>query len=123
MEKNRVVTNAADKGRLLLQKLQDLYRHDIVGEIRGKGLMIAIEFVKDRITKEPFSTDIRIAKKINELAREKGAIFYPGHGTVDGFAGDHLMIMPPLIISEPDVDAIVAVLDESITQVTQQLEA
>jgi adenosylmethionine-8-amino-7-oxononanoate aminotransferase len=121
IDSNRLVTNASDKGTILLQRLLEMYKHDIVGDIRGKGLMIAIEFVQNRITKEPFSTDIRIAKRINEVAREKGAIFYPGNGTVDGFAGDHLMIMPPLIIGDAEIDAIVAMLDESITIVTKQL--
>ena len=65
-----------------------------------------IEIVKNRETKEPFSKDLNIAGKIKKKALDLGLICYPMQGTVDGVVGDHILIAPPFIIDQNEVDEI-----------------
>ncbi len=95
-------------------------KHPIVGDVRGMGLMIGIEFVKDKKTKEPFPPDAKVAATVTNEAMERGVIVYPGTGTADGILGDHILLTPPFIITEEHVDEIVSALDDSIRAVENQ---
>lgn len=122
MQEHQVIENARKMGDLFLHKLKRLYRHDVVGDVRGLGLMAGVELVSDRITKTPFSPDLKLAAKIGDKALEKGVVLYPGRGSADGFAGDHILITPPLIINEAQLDMIVDAFDESIAEITAGLD-
>jgi adenosylmethionine-8-amino-7-oxononanoate aminotransferase len=74
-----------------------------VGDIRGRGLFRALEFVADRDTKAPFDPTRRIAARLRAAAMEEGLIVYPAGGTVDGQRGDHVLIAPPYIIEEAEI--------------------
>jgi len=97
-----------------MEKLQKLYDYPIVGEIRGKGLMIGIELVKDQKTKAPFDPDVGLKNRITEIALDEGLVLYPGGGSVDGVRGDHLLLAPPLIITDEEVDLLYERLERSI---------
>jgi alanine-glyoxylate transaminase/(R)-3-amino-2-methylpropionate-pyruvate transaminase len=91
--------NARDVGAALLARLQDLQqRHDCVGDVRGKGLMLAIEFVKDRRTKEP---DPNLTAAVFEATRDAGVIV-----SKSGPNRSVLRLVPPLCLSMEDVDQV-----------------
>jgi adenosylmethionine-8-amino-7-oxononanoate aminotransferase len=110
-EKENIVEQAEKRGKQLFNSLEALSRFSFVGDIRGKGLMAGIELVKDKSTREPFPVEFHAYQQINRLALEEGLILYPGGGTVDGYLGDHVLIIPPLVISEEEVDRMVGLLE------------
>jgi len=77
--------------------------HSNVGDIRGRGLFIGLELVKDRDTKKPFDPSLKIAANIKRSAFEAGLICYPMSGTRDGKWGDHILLAPPFVIDEKQV--------------------
>ena len=95
------------KGEILQKILErDLGQNQFVGDIRGRGLFRGIEIVKDRSTKEPFSKQLNVANKIKKEALNLGLICYPMQGTVDGIIGDHILIAPPFIVNEDEINEI-----------------
>ncbi|MDC0109879.1 aspartate aminotransferase family protein [Amylibacter sp.] len=74
-----------------------------VGDIRGRGLFIGIEIVKDLETKKPFTPDLKIAASIKDAAFKAGLICYPMSGTRDGKWGDHILLAPPFIMNESQI--------------------
>ena len=88
----------------LLNELKNQFNtHLNVGDIRGRGLFIGLELVKDRDTKKPFDPSLKIAANIKRSAFEAGLICYPMSGTRDGKWGDHILLAPPFIINEKQV--------------------
>lgn len=122
LKREKLVERSQAMGKIALDKLRRLYRHEIIGDVRGLGLMMGIELVRDKITKEPFPASFQVSKRIGELALAKGVILYPGKGSVDGQLGDHIMITPPLTISEQEFESVVAALDESIAEMVLILQ-
>lgn len=88
----------------LLNELKNQFNtHLNVGDIRGRGLFIGLELVKDRDTKKPFDPSLKIAANIKRSAFEAGLICYPMSGTRDGKWGDHILLAPPFIMDEKQV--------------------
>ncbi|MCX5834613.1 MAG: aspartate aminotransferase family protein [Deltaproteobacteria bacterium] len=116
-----LVRASADKGKYFLEKLKTLYRHPIVGDVRGLGLFAGVEFVRDRKTKEPFDPKLRLNLLIGNRAFDKGLITYPGGGGADGVRGDHILLAPPFIIEVAQMDRIVEILDESIYEISKEI--
>ena len=81
--------------------------HPCVGDIRGRGLFQAIELVQDRATKAPFDPARRLHARIKAEAMARGLMVYPMGGTIDGVHGDHVLLAPPFIATESDLDTIV----------------
>jgi len=79
--------------------------HPLVGDIRGRGLLIGIELVADRADKTPANP--ALASRIKDAAMEQGLIIYPGSGTVDGQNGAHILLAPPFIYESAHVDELV----------------
>lgn len=97
------------QGEYLGQLLKQLLgAHPNVGDIRGKGLFWGLEFVKNRVTKEPFDPKLGIAQKVHELAISEphNMTIYPGTGTADGVSGDHVMLCPTYIVTREDIQHI-----------------
>ncbi len=120
---HNLISKSAQQGEYLLRSLQSLGRHDFVGDVRGKGLFAGIEFVKNKKTKEPFDPKLKLNGLIGRRAFEKGLITYPGGGGADGMRGDHLLLAPPFIITEKQIDQIVAILDQTFTEVAKEIKA
>ncbi len=112
---------AARVGAHLRARLEPLTASPLVGDLRGLGLMLGLELVRDKATKEPFPPDARIAARVAEAALARGLFVYPGAGTVDGERGDHVMIAPPLVVSESECDELAATLAAALDAVAQTM--
>lgn len=93
--------------------------HPNVGEIRGRGLFLSIEFVKDRTTKTTFPKSLPVASLLDNAIFQRGVSVYSGFGkgTADGVVGDHILFSPPLNISSQEIDELVAAVKEGIDEV------
>ncbi|ROI04074.1 MULTISPECIES: aminotransferase class III-fold pyridoxal phosphate-dependent enzyme [unclassified Chryseobacterium] len=121
MRENNVVENSFEMGNILIEKLQRLYKYDIVGDVRGIGLYVGVEFVSNKETKEPFHKDLNVSQRIVDIALDKGLVVYKGKGSYDGEVGDHITISPPLIIDQSQIEEIVSILDDSINEFMKTL--
>lgn len=100
-----LLANVMDKGVKLRIALEQRFgQHPHVGDIRGRGLFMGIELVQDRETKQTFSQSDAINKKIKKAAFEAGLMCYPMGGTIDGKQGDHVLIAPPFIIDDAQIE-------------------
>jgi len=116
IEKERLVERAATLGEYLHQQAREkLSPHPTVGEIRGKGMLMGVELVKDKETKEPFDPGVQASYKVHKLAMEKGCLVVPRTGVVQGVMGDQIMIAPPLIITESEIDTALDIVDEALS--------
>ncbi|MEQ8347939.1 MAG: aspartate aminotransferase family protein [Sneathiellaceae bacterium] len=94
-------------GAALAQRLQGRFgNHPHVGDIRGRGLFQGIELVADRGSKEPFDPDLKLHARIKARAFEGGLICYPMGGTIDGVRGDHVLLAPPFILEDEQLDEV-----------------
>jgi len=105
------------RGDYLLKALAvALKRHPCVGDIRGRGLLAGVEFVADKRSKRPFPPDLRFARKLARRALDAGLYVYPGGGSANGQAGDHVLIAPPYTITEAALDDLVRMLKASVEE-------
>jgi adenosylmethionine-8-amino-7-oxononanoate aminotransferase len=111
LERENLVARVKMMGEILGKRLSRLVGHPNVAEVRGLGLMQAVEIVRDRETLERFPAEERITRRIVAAGLKKGVFFYPGGS---GEAQDVVMLGPPFIITEDDVGLMVTVLEESI---------
>ncbi len=107
IERDRLVENAAVQGEYLIGRLRELAeRQGMIGDIRGKGLLVGIELVADRESCRPAPVALELALRVHLAAQDRGLMIYPGAGA-DGVAGDQILVSPPLIVSREDIDEIV----------------
>jgi adenosylmethionine-8-amino-7-oxononanoate aminotransferase len=119
---NGLIENAARAGAHFKRRLQELAEHhDIIGDVRGEGLLLGVELVIEREAKTPFPPQWSVGKRIGAATLARGLVSYPGTGTYDGVIGDHLLYAPPLTITEAQVDDLIAILDESLRVVRTDL--
>ncbi len=118
LEEHRLVERAARQGDYLAQQLERLLAHPAVGDVRGKGLLQTIEFVADKKTREPFPPENRFADRIFQALWERGVIVYPIRGTKDGTSGDHVLLAPPFVIENSEIDFLVAQIEAVLAQAT-----
>ena len=103
------------KGAVLRQKLEERFgQHPHVGDIRGRGLFMGLELVADRDTKTPFDPKLGVNKIVKKAAFEAGLICYPMGGTIDGLRGDHVLLAPPFIIEDSQLDELIDKLSKGI---------
>lgn len=117
MEKHNLVEHCARMGDYALRRLEDLRKHPTVGDIRGKGLQIGIEFVKDKKTKETLPPQWAFSEKLHQEAMDQGLIIQPSSGCNRGRSGDMIQLGPPFIITEGQIDELVILLDRSLSAV------
>jgi adenosylmethionine-8-amino-7-oxononanoate aminotransferase len=86
----------------LRKELSALESHPNIGEIRGLGLLLGIEFVKNKSTREPFPRENNIAERLRRAALDQNVLTYPTQGCVDGLNGDHILLAPPFSISREE---------------------
>lgn len=115
IEQRDLLANVRAMGNLLKDRLvQRFGEHPHVGDIRGRGLFLGLELVRDRATRQPFDTARRLHARIKTQAMQAGLICYPMGGTIDGQHGDHVLLAPPYIIDGSHVDEIVDKLGKAI---------
>ena len=107
---------AAAKLQRALSTLLDL---ETVGEVRGIGLLRGVEFVSDKHSKRPFAPELNFAGRVTTAALQRGLLVYPIQGCVDGVSGDHLLIAPPAVITEDQIDWAVDQLKNSIEEASK----
>ena len=94
-----------------------LLAHRHVGEIRGIGLLLGVEFVADKATREPFPRERNIAERVRQAALERGVLIYPSQGCVDGTRGDHVLLAPPFVLMADESEILSRTLSEAIASV------
>ncbi|UCB45816.1 MAG: aspartate aminotransferase family protein [Spirochaetota bacterium] len=122
LEKHRLIEGVKEKGPLLRRGLESVdSKEPMIGDVRGRGLMWGLEFVKDKKTKEPFNQELKLSFHVMHKAMEKGLIIYPVSGCADGRSGDGALICPPLIINKEEIDVIVQKLEETISETRREI--
>ncbi|THE64159.1 aspartate aminotransferase family protein [Salinadaptatus halalkaliphilus] len=116
-----LLATGRERGAQLEAELETLRDHPMVGDFRRAGAMIGLEFVADRETKAPFDPDLNVATRIYEHAMDRGVYTYPGSGSIDGVAGDHLMLAPPLTIGEDAVQTVGEVVVDAVETVADEV--
>ena len=100
-----------------------LGEHPHVGDVRGRGLFWGVELVADRATKTPFDAALKLHAKVRASAMAEGLMVYPMGGTIDGRRGDHVLVAPPFIVSEDELDMIVQRLREALDRAVAACDA
>jgi adenosylmethionine-8-amino-7-oxononanoate aminotransferase len=114
IEREGLLDNVAYMGHLLLHRLIDeIGEHPHVGVIRGRGLLLGIEFVADKRSKRPFEANENVRSAFSHACLERGLYVYQGGGNVDGVRGDHALLAPPFIIDESHVEEMVSIIKEA----------
>jgi adenosylmethionine-8-amino-7-oxononanoate aminotransferase len=115
LETESLVEASAVKGERLLDLAAAAFGdHPAVGDIRGRGLLVGVELVADRDTRAPFPRAARITEAVVRGARERGVLVYSGTGNANGVDGDTILLGPPFIVTDAELERIVDVLAESI---------
>ena len=117
IEQENLLANVQARGAQLMDVLKERFsQHAHVGDIRGRGLFIGLEFVANRETKQPFAPELNIAGRLKASTFENGLICYPAGGTADGMKGDHVLLAPPFIISQSEVEQLADIFENSLGQ-------
>jgi adenosylmethionine-8-amino-7-oxononanoate aminotransferase len=117
-----LLANVCTTGALLERGLMErLGNHRHVGDIRGRGLFWAVEFVQDRASKATFDPALGVNERIKHAAFAHGLACYPMGGTIDGKHGDHVILSPPYIVNARDVEMIVERFGAAVDEVFANL--
>ncbi len=117
IERDDLLTSVRSRGAQFLTALQQRFAaHPNVGDIRGRGLFLGIELVRERASKATFDPARKLHARIKARAFANGLLCYPMGGTVDGLHGDHVLLAPPFIVSEAELALIVERLARSIDE-------
>jgi adenosylmethionine-8-amino-7-oxononanoate aminotransferase len=115
IEEENMIARAAQMGKYLEERLLQLMDLPMIGDIRGKGMLWAIEFVEDKDTKAPFPKEKNVKMETIIQCLLKGVFFYPGYYEDERGRGDQLMIAPPFIITEEQIDECLDILRGVLT--------
>lgn len=103
------------------KSLETLRDRETVGDVRGIGLLWAVEFVADKASKRPFPAEQNFSGRVGAAAFKRGLLVYPMQGSVDGIAGDHLLLAPPAVITAEQIDWSIDQLSAAIVEAHKQL--
>ncbi len=124
IERDGLVAQVRSRGERLMQGLRSaLGDHPNIGDIRGRGLFVGLEFVRDRDSREAFDPTLQLHATLKRIAMEHGLMCYPMGGTIDGRRGDHVLLAPPFIVSEDEIDEIVLRLQRAIHRTLESVRA
>jgi adenosylmethionine-8-amino-7-oxononanoate aminotransferase len=118
LKQHRLVERCRAMEGRFFSELSRLMKHGLVGDIRGRGLLAGIEFVRDRDSREPLARARRFAERLAERALQNGLILWPNVGHVDGARGDLVMLAPPFIITEEQIAELLSLFELSLEQVS-----
>ncbi|RMG34998.1 MAG: aspartate aminotransferase family protein [Gammaproteobacteria bacterium] len=118
-----LLTRVCTLGDALMSGLRERFAdHPHVGDIRGRGLLLGLELVADRESKTPFPANSQLASRIKQHALELGLMCYPAGGTIDGHEGHHVLLAPPFILQEAELelitDRLARALDHAVREIT-----
>lgn len=117
-----LVENAGAMGVVLHEGLHELMaKYPIIGDVRGRGLLAGIEFVRDRAKREPFPAHWNVGREITQIARERGLLIYPRR-SLYGLSGDHVLLAPPLIIKEAGIEEMLMLFEQSLEELMPLLD-
>jgi adenosylmethionine-8-amino-7-oxononanoate aminotransferase len=115
IREDRLLDNVKAQSETLRNALEERFgNHRHVGDIRGRGLLMALELVRDRASRACFDPALTLHARIKAAAMERGLICYPSGGTIDGTRGDHVLLAPPYIVDKQAILAIVERLGEAV---------
>jgi adenosylmethionine-8-amino-7-oxononanoate aminotransferase len=117
IESHNLFARVQPAAQLLREELSALESHANVGEIRGLGLLLGIELVRNKATREPFPRESNIAERIRQAALDHNVLTYPTQGCVDGLNGDHILLAPPFIISPQECRLIASAIHSALQRV------
>ncbi|MDQ0271986.1 aspartate aminotransferase family protein [Cytobacillus purgationiresistens] len=121
LEKNKIIPEVEKKGAFLMNELLELQKqYPFIGDVRGRGLMIGLEFVQNPADKIPFPRDYQVTERLISLAQMNGLLLYPAGAGSDGVSGDAVMIAPPLTISNKEMEELIKRLKETLQQFFEQ---
>jgi adenosylmethionine-8-amino-7-oxononanoate aminotransferase len=119
LQEGSMVEASKSKGERLLKELSAaLSDHHYVGDVRGLGLMVGIELVQDRATKEPFAREAKVTERLMAAAAEDGLLLYSSIGCADGTRGDLVMLGPPFVITDTELSEAVEKTVRAIETIT-----
>jgi len=118
IQEENLLANVLARGEQLRTELRSAFaNHPNVGDVRGRGLFVGVEFVADRATKETLDPAAKTHAKLKTVAKQNGLLVYPMGGTVDGVRGDHALLAPPFICTDADISRIVERFVQSVNEV------
>ena len=117
LERERLFARVTTAGAALRRALQPLESSPVVGDIRGRGLLLAVEFVRDKKSRATFPPSAAVAERVRQIAFEHNVAIYPIQGCADGASGDHVLLAPPFILSDAEIAQIVAALQAAVVQI------
>lgn len=128
LEAEALVDASAAKGeRLLALLVERLGAHPVVGEIRGRGLLLGVELVRDRATRAPFPRASRLVEAVLREAQARGLLLYSGTGNANGVDGDVVVLGPPFVVTDDELvriaDGLAEALDAALASVPPGTEA
>lgn len=121
IKRHRLVERCAEMGAVLHRKIAALSALPAVGDVRGLGLLAGIEFVADKKTKAPFPRSLKFAEAFVAAAQDAGLIVWPNTGHADGENGDLVMLAPSFIVTEAEIDEIVARFKTALDRTQEKL--
>ncbi len=120
IQRNDLIARAAETGAYLFEQADRLRKLPVVGDVRGKGLLMGIELVADPVTARPPDRRLRLSERIVEAAFARGLIIVSGAGGINGVAGDYVCLAPPYTITRTQVDDMLAILGACLEEVSAQ---
>jgi adenosylmethionine-8-amino-7-oxononanoate aminotransferase len=121
LHEDGVLARVTPLGQALEKRLKNAFGdHPHVGDIRGRGLFRGVELVADRATKKPFDPKLRMHARVKRKAMQAGLMCYPMGGAIDGVQGDHVLLAPPFIVEEAQLDELVDRLGTAIETLQEE---
>ena len=117
LEDEDLVARARRMGEHLLSRLERLRLHPHVGDVRGRGLMAGVEIVADKTSRRPFPRAEKKAEVLAARAFANGLVVYPSSGCADGQNGDLVMLAPPFVVVDEQIDEMAEILDRSLAEI------
>ncbi len=122
MEREKLVERSAEMGaRLGAQLREELSGHPMVGDIRGAGLFWGVEMVRDKTTREPFPAESKVTNRVLGAALRRGLFFYPASGMAGSGRGDAMMLTPPFVIGDGEIEFIVRTARDALEDIRANL--
>jgi adenosylmethionine-8-amino-7-oxononanoate aminotransferase len=123
LRERRLIERSAEMGRLLHRRLTELRELPLVGDVRGRGLLAGIEFVADPETRAPLPRSAAFAETFTQAALDAGLVVWPNIGHADGRNGDLVMLAPPFVVTEDQIDEMMELLTRALRDAADRVGA